>query len=179
VKRIYLLRHAKSSWKQEGLADHDRPLAGRGRRAARAIADHVRTSAIEPDLVLCSTARRARATLELIAPALPASAVEFEPQLYGADPDALLERLRRLPDAVASVLVIGHNPGIEELAIELARPGAPLLDELEAKYPTGALAALGFAGKSWTELGAHSADLVDFVRPRDLEDKITAAEESS
>jgi phosphohistidine phosphatase len=150
------------------LADHDRPLAGRGRRAAGAIADHLRTGGIEPDLVLCSTARRARETLDAIAPALPEAAVEFERELYGAGEQELLERLRRLPDTVASVLVIGHNPGIEELAVELAPPGAPLLAELEAKYPTGALAALAFPGDSWTELGAGSADLIGFVRPRDL-----------
>jgi phosphohistidine phosphatase len=168
VKRIYLLRHAKSSWKQEGLADHDRPLAGRGRWAAGAIADHLRSSGIEPERVLCSTARRARETLDPIASAFPASEVEFQRELYGAGAQELLERLRRLPDTVASVLVIGHNPGIEELATELARPGAPLLAELEPKYPTGALAALAFAGKSWSELDARSADLVGFVRPRDL-----------
>lgn len=167
MKRIYLLRHAKSSWKQEDLADHDRPLAGRGRRAAKAIADHLRTCGIEPDLVLCSTARRARETLDPIAPALPESTVEFERELYGAGAQELLGRLRRLPDTVASVLLIGHNPGMEELAIELARPGVTLLAELEAKYPTGALAELAFPGDSWTGLGAGSADLVGFVRPRE------------
>src|SRR5687768_4960118 len=76
MKHLYLLRHAKSSWKQRGLPDHDRPLAGRGRHAATAIADHMRDQGIEPELVLCSTARRARETLERIEPVLTGAAVQ-------------------------------------------------------------------------------------------------------
>jgi phosphohistidine phosphatase SixA len=110
-KRLYLLRHAKSSWKQPELADHDRPLASRGRRAAKAIARHLRERQIAPELVLCSTARRARETLERIEPALATAAVRREPQLYRASADVLFERLRTVPDDVASVMLIGHNPG--------------------------------------------------------------------
>ena len=106
-------------------------LAGRGRRAAKALARHVREERIEPELVLCSTARRARETLERIEPALGVADVRFEPALYGASAGALLERLHDVPDDVGSVMLIGHNPGLQELALELAHTG-PELHELAA-----------------------------------------------
>jgi len=164
VPRLYLLRHAKSSWKDPELTDHDRPLAARGARAAAALARHFDAAGIAPDLVLCSTARRARDTLDQVAPA--AGEVRFEPELYGASARSLLERLRQVPPATGSVLVIGHNPELEDLALALARPSAGR-DEIEAKYPTGALVALELPG--WAELGRGTATLTAFVRPRDLE----------
>jgi phosphohistidine phosphatase len=167
VKRVYLLRHAKSSWKDTGLPDHDRPLAGRGRRAAKAIARHLRGHGIEPELVLCSTARRARETLERIEPALGSPAVLVERDLYPASAPALLERLRRVPDAVESVMLIGHNPGLQDLALDLARP-SPMARELATKYPTAALATLAFGAANWQEIDHATADLVAVVRPRDL-----------
>jgi phosphohistidine phosphatase len=168
MKRLYLLRHAKSSWKDTSLPDHDRPLAGRGRRAAKAIARHMREHGVAPKLVLCSTARRARETLDRIKSALGSPTVRVESDLYAASAPALLERLRCLPDTVESVMVIGHNPGLQELALELARP-ASAASELAAKYPTGALATLAFDASSWQELGRDTAELVELVRPRDLE----------
>jgi phosphohistidine phosphatase len=167
MKRLYLLRHAKSSWKHPGLADHDRPLAGRGRRAAKAVGRHLREQGIEPELVLCSTARRARETLERIEPALGTGAVRVERELYGAGAGALLEHLRGVSDAVGSVLVIGHNPGLQRLALGLAR-ASPAVEDLEAKYPTAGLASLVFEGPSWGDLDYGSAELAGFVRPRDL-----------
>jgi phosphohistidine phosphatase len=164
MKRIYLLRHAKSSWKDASLRDHDRPLAGRGRRAARLIARHMREEGIAPELVLCSTAKRARQTLERIEPALGTRSVKVEEGLYGAGEDELLARLRELPAEVGSVLMIGHNPGMQDLALLLAR-SAP---ELEAKFPTAALATLAFSGE-WPGLEPGAAELVGFVRPRELE----------
>jgi phosphohistidine phosphatase SixA len=107
TKRLYLLRHAKSNWKHAELADHDRPLAGRGRRAADAIARHMREQAIAPDLVLCSTARRARETTERIQCSLGTAPVIHEPGLYGASAASLLERLHRVPDEIASA---PHRP---------------------------------------------------------------------
>ena len=167
-KRLHLLRHAKSSWKQPELADHDRPLAGRGRRAADRMGEHLRENAIAPDLVLCSTARRARETWERIEPTLAGTPVRYEPELYGASAMTLLERVRGVPDDVASVLLVGHNPAIELLASDLACP-SPLLDDLHAKFPTGALATLAAPTESWRGLGHDCAELVAFVRPRDLE----------
>jgi phosphohistidine phosphatase len=168
MKRLYLLRHAKSSWKDATLADHDRPLAGRGRRASEAIARQLSDRSIEPKLVLCSTARRARETLDRIAPALGTPTVKIEPDLYVADARGLLERLRGLPDAIESVMLIGHNPAMQELAVDLARP-SPAASELAAKYPTAALAVLTFTASTWRRLGHGTAELVELVKPRDLE----------
>jgi phosphohistidine phosphatase len=167
-RRLYLLRHAKSSWKEQGLADHDRPLARRGRRAAKAIGGHLRRRGVEPELVLCSTAKRARETLEGIEPALGRGKVCAEPELYGAQSAVLLERLQEIPARVRSVMVIGHNPGLEELALLLVRHG-PRVRELEAKFPTGALATLAFQGSGWAALDRGTAELIEFIRPRDLE----------
>jgi phosphohistidine phosphatase len=167
-RRLYVLRHAKSSWKEHGLADHDRPLAGRGRRAAKAIGRHLREQGVEPELVLCSTARRARQTFEGIEPALGRGAVRVEPELYGAGPADLLARLQEIAPSVRSVMVIGHNPGLEQLALLLARDG-PRVRELDAKFPTGALATLAFRGSGWGALGRGTAELIEFIRPRDLE----------
>jgi phosphohistidine phosphatase len=168
TRRLYLLRHAKSSWKQPDLADHDRPLSGRGRRAAKAIARHVGEHGIAPELVLCSTARRTRDTFERLERALGTPDVRFERELYGSTADGLLDRLHQVPDEIGSVLLVGHNPAIEDLALDLARP-SPERGELEAKFPTGALATLELAGASWRELGRGGGELVGFVRPRDLE----------
>ncbi len=167
MRFVYLLRHAKSSWKT-GVPDHERPLAQRGRQAAKAIRSHLLEHGIEPELVLCSTARRARETLERIEPALGTPAVRIEPELYHATSDALLDRLRSVPDEVGSVMLIGHNPSMQLLALELAQPGAEL-QELEAKYPTAALATLAFPGPSWRSIEPGAMELVGVVRPRDLE----------
>jgi phosphohistidine phosphatase len=164
--RLYLLRHAKSSWKDHGVADRDRPLAPRGRRAAKAIGRYLRDQGIEPELMLCSSATRACETLERIGLARPRARVE--PELYGAGADALLARLHEVPPAVASVMLIGHNPGMQQLALLLAHPG-PELRELETKFPTAALATLAFPGPDWRTLDRGTAELIGFVRPRDLE----------
>ena len=168
MKRLYLLRHAKSSWDDSSLPDHDRPLAGRGRRASKAIARHLREEDIKPDLVLCSSARRGRETLDRLEKALGASTVQVEDDLYAASATQLLDRVRSVPDSVESVMLIGHNPGLQELALGLARASATA-DELAAKYPTAALATLEFSASSWRELDNGAADLVALVRPRDLE----------
>jgi phosphohistidine phosphatase len=166
VKHLYLLRHAKSSWKDATLADHDRPLSGRGRRAAKAVGRHMRADGIEPQLVLCSSALRARETLARIEPALGRGAVKVERQLYASSATALMARLRRLPGSVDSVLIIGHNPGVQELTLALAAsPPA----SLGAKYPTGALATLELRIDSWGTLDVGCGELIGFVRPRDLE----------
>jgi phosphohistidine phosphatase len=163
VKRLFLLRHAKSSWDDAGLADRDRPLAPRGRRAVEVMARHLRDETISPSLVLSSPARRTRETLDGLA---PSGEVQIEDELYGASAADLLERLRRLPDSKESVMLIGHNPAIQELALSLAGAGDRRAD-LERKFPTGALATLTVPD-SWHELGPGSADLVEFVRPKDL-----------
>ena len=125
MRRVYLLRHAKSSWKDRSLADRDWPLAARGKRAAKAVAGHVQAEGIRPDLVLCSPARRSRETLERIEAAF-GDRVEtrFEEALYGASEAELLARLRAVPPELDSVIIVGHNPGLEDLALALSSEGA-------------------------------------------------------
>jgi phosphohistidine phosphatase len=166
--RVYLLRHAKSSWKHPELADHDRPLAGRGRRAAAAMAHHMAEHQLVPDLVLCSTALRTRETYEQIEAAVASAPVRYERHLYGATADDLLERLHALPDQITSVMLIGHNPALQELALQLAR-SSPERDELNAKFPTAALATLQLASSNWRDLQPGAATLIAYVRPRDLD----------
>jgi phosphohistidine phosphatase len=168
VQCLYLLRHAKSSWDDPGLADVNRPLAPRGRKATQHLCAHLTQRGIEPALVVCSPSVRTLQTLDGIRPALGKSAkVEIDNDLYGAGPDELLRIVRRVPSAVASVLVIAHNPGLEMLATCLAASG-DALPRLREKFPTGALATLRVAG-AWSELRAGSAELVEFTVPRDLE----------
>jgi phosphohistidine phosphatase len=168
MKRLYLLRHAKSSWKDRSLADRERPLAGRGRRAAKAIAAHLEAEGVRPELVLCSPARRARETLDRVQAAFGEEVdVLYEDALYGATEAGLLARLRVLPRQVGSVMVIGHNPGLWELALALSSEGAELA-QLREKYPTAALATIDLPADGWSALERGGGDLVAYVRPRDL-----------
>jgi phosphohistidine phosphatase len=163
-----LLRHAKSSWADPTLADIDRPLAPRGERAARRMAKYVRRQRLRPALVLCSPSLRTRQTLEAIAPSLGGDAsISVEPGLYAAEMNEILAQLRTTPDAVGSVLVIGHNPGLHELALALASRGADL-PRLRAKFPTGALAVLAAGCEAWGALEPGGAELVDYVVPEQL-----------
>ncbi|MQA73568.1 MAG: phosphohistidine phosphatase SixA [Solirubrobacterales bacterium] len=166
---LYLLRHAKSSWDDPELSDRARPLAKRGRRAVALLGEHLRETAVAPDLVLCSSAVRAVETLEGVRDGLPPGvAVEIEDDLYSADAAALLERLRALREAVGSVMLVGHNPELEELAGELAGGGDPdARARVAAKYPTGGLATLAFEG-TWRRLDRHDATLEAFAVPREL-----------
>jgi phosphohistidine phosphatase len=161
TKHLFLLRHAKSSWDDRSLADCDRPLAPRGRKAAKRIRAYLRREEIQVALVLCSSARRARETLDLVA---PSGEIRIERELYGALADELLGRLRRVPDEVDAVMLIGHEPAIRELAVCLIGAGSELA---ERKFPTAALATLTFTGP-WSTLEPEHAELAAFITPREL-----------
>ena len=163
---LYLLRHAKSSWDDPALPDRERPLAPRGRRDAKRIAKHLVRLGLEPELVVCSSAVRTRETLELVRPALGASTIELEDDLYAASADELLARIHLVPDTVGSVMLIGHNPGLQALALLLASSGDEL-QRLETKFPTAALATLTVA-KAWSRLAEGDATLTAYVVPKDL-----------
>jgi phosphohistidine phosphatase len=168
MRTLYLLRHAKSSWSDPSLVDEKRPLAPRGRRDAKRIAAHLREHRIEPELVLCSPAERTRQTLELVRPALgAATTVRIEPDFYPGLDEDLLDQLHALSDETGSVLLIGHNPGIQELALRLAAGGSELA-RLRAKFPTAALATLTIPHARWERLAAGDAALAAFVVPREL-----------
>ena len=173
MKTIYLLRHAKSSWQDQGAEDIDRRLSKRGREAAKAMANYLSAEGIVPAQILCSPALRTRETLERMEAKLDAAIpIRFEKGIYNADAPSLLRRLRRLSDALPSVMVIGHNPGIERLALMLAGDGeATARDKLANKYPTGTLAVLTALIDHWRDLGPEGARLEAFVRPKDLASK--------
>ena len=170
-RTLVLLRHAKSAWPD--VPDHERPLAGRGRKDAPVMGRWLRAAGHVPDRVLCSTARRARETWELAQPALGASPpVSFEDQVYGASAEQLLDLVQQAPRAAKTLLIVGHDPGIPELALMLAAaPGSgavprSTVDRMTAKFPTAALAVLELTG-SWDQLSPGAARLTGFVTPRE------------
>jgi phosphohistidine phosphatase len=167
MRRLHLLRHAKSSWDDEALLDRERPLAPRGRKAAKRIARWAAEHDVRPQLVVTSSAVRARETAERVRPGLGEPEVWIEPTLYAASAETLLERARALPDEADEVMLVGHNPGLGDLVLLLAAPGK-VRERAEAKVPTGALATLEADIAGWSELQPGCARLVSFVVPRDL-----------
>lgn len=162
-----MLRHAKSAW-PDGVPDHERPLATRGRRDAPAVGRAMADADLLPDLALCSTAVRARETWELAAEQWGTPPpVRHDGRLYGADVSELLEAVREVPEHVRTLLLVGHNPGLEELVLELAVDGLDdTLALVRTKFPTSAVAVLVWHGSSWHELGPGAALLTDVVVPR-------------
>jgi phosphohistidine phosphatase len=172
MKVLYLLRHAKSSWDDPGIDDRQRPLNKRGHHSAHLMADHLGKTRFRPAVVLCSTALRARQTWEIIAPALgidPETA--YDDRLYDASRFDLMARIAELPITAPSALLVGHNPGLERLALYLADGASqhPLHRNIKEKFPTGALATLSAPVDDWTQLGEGRWRLEAFVRPADLD----------
>ena len=166
------MRHAKSSWDDPGVSDHDRPLNSRGQHAAGVMRAVLRQLGLAPELVLVSPARRTRETLAALEPWDGAPAIETREALYLADVPQLLAILRSLPSSARSVLLIGHNPGLHDLAVTLVGPSAmtpanDLTRRLAESYPAGALADFSVS-VPWHELGEGSGRLAHFVGPRDL-----------
>lgn len=169
-RTLLLLRHAKSSWEDPSLEDLERPLATRGVVACAALAKHMTASGPAPTAVVHSPARRAVQTLSLIRSALGDDAAVWpEPRIYGAGAGELLELVRELPDEFTSVMLIGHNPGFEQLARMLAAESddEEAAARLRRKYPTAALAIIGLR-RPWSDTAPGSGRLLDFVRPNDL-----------
>jgi phosphohistidine phosphatase len=174
MHQLLLLRHAKSSWDDATLPDRDRPLTKRGRRAAAAMRDAMRDLGLTPDVVLVSPSRRTRETLAALEPWDDTPLVEQMGPLYLASAKQLLTILRGASETVRSLLLIGHNPGLHELAVTLAgtraqAAGGELTARLAGGFPTAALAEFGIA-TPWRQLDAGGGQLVRFVRPRDLRD---------
>ncbi|MFK4225868.1 SixA phosphatase family protein [Streptomyces sp. NPDC019890] len=166
LRRLVVLRHAKSA-RPEGVADHVRPLAARGLSDAPTAGHWLAAADCEPDLVLCSTSLRTRQTWELAATELGSGPpVRYEPRVYAADAEELLDVVREVPDDVWTLLLIGHNPGLEDLILLLA--GEALGDTLQrvrSKFPTSAVAVLTWQG-TWSDLAPGAALLTDLAVPR-------------
>jgi phosphohistidine phosphatase len=170
MKILILMRHAKSSWDEPGLADRDRPLTGRGRKAAPRVARELVERKLVPDLVLTSDAARARQTWDAMAHALP-NGLEARVlrSLYPGSPSRILSVLAHLPADAERVLIISHNPGLETLARRLVADGdKQARAALEDKFPTAAAAVLEFKGKAWPDFADARGRLRAFLRPREL-----------
>ena len=167
MHRLHLLRHAKSN-PDDAIDDHERPLSRRGRDAARLLAERLPTALGTLDLVLCSTALRARETMELALARCTPGKIAFERGLYLASASVLLRRLRRVNEDCGAVLLVGHNPGVQELALALAAADSPGYAALAGgKFPTAARASFEIAG-DWDELGRTRHRLIDYATPKSL-----------
>jgi phosphohistidine phosphatase len=168
MKTLTLLRHAKSGWDSAGVRDFDRPLNARGRKAARAMGREMRRLGLAYDLILASPARRVTETLSELAQGYGGAVkTRFDENLYLAPPETLLALVRGADDGEARLLVVGHNPGMEQLALLLSEAGA-LRDQIAVKYPTAALAEIGFAVAHWRDVAPGEGRLARFIRPREL-----------
>ncbi|MFW2850886.1 SixA phosphatase family protein [Sphingomonas sp. TX0543] len=171
MKTLTLLRHAKSGWDDPVARDFDRPLNAKGRRAAKAMGRHMRTLGLAFDHVVASPATRVVETLdelsggygETIAPA-------WDRRVYLASAGMLLDVVRETPADAGLLLLVGHNPGLEDLVLLLVPDdGGALRDEVEEKYPTATLAELTFDIDDWADAAPAGATLTRFVRPRDVD----------
>jgi phosphohistidine phosphatase len=177
TKVVYLLRHAKAEQPPADAPtkDHDRPLTPRGRNAAKLMAQALVAQLANVGRVYCSTSQRTRETYSLIKDALDQTPVSFREALYLAPVDDLMAFLQGLPEKLKSVMIIGHNPGLHELSLQLtARAGhgqVRHLEKLRTKFPTGALSVLTFDVPTWSKVDTGLGTLVAFIRPRDLESK--------
>lgn len=170
MKRLTLLRHAKSGWQDPVKRDFDRPLNDRGRKAAATMGAFMRRESMAFDLVIASPAVRVRQTLEGVEDGLGAPLGPlFDTRLYMASAALLLEVAQSVPETVERLLLVGHNPGLEDLALMLVPPGEALRGEVEEKYPTATLAELAIDAPRWADLAAGGGRLLRFTRPRDLD----------
>jgi phosphohistidine phosphatase len=168
MRTLFCLRHAKSSLVEPGIDDHERPLSARGVRAAELIALYLKQRGDPPRFALSSTARR---TVETLAPIRRQLGIAFDTDraLYLAAPDALCQRIARVDDGMPSLLLVGHNPGMHELAMQLAGDGdRALRAQLRERFPTAALAILDLDVESWGEIGFGRGKLVELTTPADL-----------
>ena len=169
MKTLYLLRHAKSDWGDSSLKDFDRPLNDRGWKAAKAMGEQMRERDLVPDVVLCSPAARTRETLARAEEGFGATFESVEDRtIYMAETETLIDLIRGAPAKAAKLMVVGHNPGMHELALALTSGPAELREEVAHKYPTAALAEISFDVEDWPDVTVGSGRLRSFVKPRDL-----------
>jgi len=169
VKTIFLLRHAKSSWDDPNLEDFHRPLNKRGRKAAKAMGEAMEQWGWTAPLVLCSPATRTRQTLDMLGKRLTDAEIIYDQRIYEAGLNTLMARLKELPESCPAVLLVGHNPGLERLAIHLSDGEGEALPRLKEKYPTGTLAVLRTELTDWAALTDGSCRLEAFLKPSDLD----------
>jgi len=167
---LSLLRHAKSSWSNPTLADRERPLTTRGVADAPLMGKAMAERGIDPELVLCSSARRTRDTLDLVLPELRVEPkVVYFDELYHASPAQMLEMLHGIQPGANRVMLVGHNPEIQSFALDLVGSGPKhFRDRLRTKYPTAGLAVINFVSGLWKSVSVNSGTLNLFLSPKDL-----------
>jgi phosphohistidine phosphatase len=170
MPRLLLLRHAKSSWDDSEIDDFDRPLNTRGRRSAPLMGRHCAQHNLVPHTILCSSARRTRETLAGIMPYFTDDLkIEITRDLYMTSEDRHLALIRARGETARTMMAIGHNPSLRDLAILLIGSGNPVLRaELDEKFPTAAVAVIDFDVKAWADISPGSGRIVAFFRPREL-----------
>jgi phosphohistidine phosphatase len=172
MKTLTVLRHAKSSWDQPNTDDFNRPLNDRGWKAARRIGKELEHRKMRFDLCLASTAARVRETLDGVAETYGEFAfpVKFEQQIYLASAATLMELIRGVGDQVDALMLVGHNPGLEQLVGMLTHDDEDgLRERAEHKFPTAALAVIELPANRWTEIEAGSGKLVELFLPKELD----------
>jgi phosphohistidine phosphatase len=172
MKTLTLLRHAKSSWDDPVARDFDRPLNARGHRAAATVGRHMKSAGLQFDHVVASPAVRIMETVAEVETAYGSElAPAWDRRAYLASASSLLDIVHELPEGADSALLIGHNPGLEDLILLLIpdRAGDVLRDSVEEKFPTAALAVMTFDVDAWDRVKANGGTLVSFTRPRDLD----------
>jgi phosphohistidine phosphatase len=169
VLRLMLFRHAKSDWPQ-GVADKERPLGPRGRHDAPRMGEEIARRGLKPDLALVSPARRTRETWELAGAFLAGVPHKLDDRIYEAGPSEILAVIQGAEDAIHTLLLVGHNPGLELTASFLVGEGSRRLRErLGEKFPTAALALIEFPDTEWREVGRGKGRLALFLTPDDIE----------
>ena len=171
MKILGLLRHAKSEWDDISKRDFDRGLSDKGRKGAALIGEHIREHGVQWDLILASPAERVMRTIEA---ALPGADVTFDERLYLANDETIFEVIADHADKAERVLVIGHNPGLQEVLFELVTPSNEnkLFDEAATKLPTASYCVFECDIDEWSDLAEGCGNLVHFARPRDLDPKL-------
>ena len=170
MKTVYLFRHAKSSWKEAGLTDKERPLNKRGWAAALAMGRHLAARYDGHLHVLCSTAVRARQTLDRFLEGFGGDcAIHFESGLYMAGAHDIIGQIQKVNAGADRLMVIGHNPGMHAAARALAATGEPEdLHRLSARFPTAALAEIAFEADDWRNIGVGQGILMSYIKPREI-----------
>ena len=171
MKRLTVMRHAKSSWDDPSLADFNRPLNERGWKAARRIGRELKRRGTKFDFGLASTAARVRETVDGLIEGYgqPDFEIRFDPRIYEASVATLLDLVRDLPETASAALLVGHNPGLERLVVELTEPDDELRDRVANKFPTAAVAAIELPVDGWADVEPGRGRIAELLFPKELD----------
>lgn len=170
MKRLTVLRHAKSSWADSKLEDFNRPLNDRGWKAARRLGRELEKEGVKFDLIIASPAGRVRETIDGLTESLKLNVeIRFEPRMYAASEEMLLKIVEEIPESAHAPLMVGHNPGLQQLIIELTHHSDDLRRRVERKFPTAALAKIELPARRWAEVEPGSGEIASLILPKELD----------